>query len=161
MMNNDVKALVNQAQEYIKSLNLTWTFRSIEYIVNREGYTLNQIRGAVFDLNGSLQHDIERSAKLLLSAGLVNPATVSPDDYKAIQNRAAEICEEWREKFGYVGVLQILLVDLMEKKHFFIGTSDAELLKHLHEEGTQTDLIKTLMAVTLESKAHQTDALTS
>lgn len=161
MVNKDVKALVTQAQEYIKSLNLKWTFRSIEYVVNTEGYTLNQIRGAVFDVNGTLQHDIERSAKILLSAGLVNPATVSPDDYRAVKERAAEICEEWREKFGYVGVLQILLVDLMEKKHFFIGTSDADLLSYLHSEGTQTDLIKTLMAVTLESKAHQTEALTS
>lgn len=161
MANKDVKALVNQAQEYINSLNLKWTFRSIEYIVNREGYTLNQIRGAVFDVNGTLQHDIERSAKLLLSAGLVNPATVSPDDYRAVKERADEICEEWRDRFGYIGVLQIMLVDIMEQKHFFIGTSDAKLLKHLHEEGTQTDLIKTLMAVTLDSKAHQTDALTS
>ena len=161
MANKDVKDLVKQAQEYIKSLNLNWTFRSIEYIVNREGYTLNQIRGAVFDVNGTLQHDIERSAKLLLSAGLINPATVSPDDYKAIQNRADEICEEWRENFGYIGVLQIMLVDVMEKKHFFIGKSDADLLSYLHEEGMQTDLIKTLMAVTLDSKAHQTEALTS
>lgn len=161
MENKDTSLLVKQAQEYIKSLNLTWTFKSIEYIVNREGYTLNQIRGSVFDLNGTVQHDIERSAKLLLSAGLINPKTVSPEDYKDVQDRASEICEEWRENYGYVGTLQIMLVDIMEKKHFFISKSDANLLSHLHEEGTQTDLIKTLMAVTLESKAHQTEALTS
>lgn len=161
MKNNELQALVTQAQEYIKSLNLSWSFRSIEYIVNREGYTLNQIRGAVFDLNGTVQHDIERSAKLLLSAGLINPSTVSPEDYTKIKSRADEICEEWRENYGYVGTLQIMLVNIMEQKHFFIGRSDAELLSHLHEEGTQTDLIKTLMAVTLESKAHQTEALTS
>ena len=161
MENKELKDLVIQAQNYIKSLNLNWTFKSIEYIVNHEGYTLNQIRGAVFDLNGTLQHDIERSAKLLLSAGLISSATVSPEDYTKIKSRAAEICEEWRENYGYVGTLQILLVNIMEQKHFFIGRSDANLLSHLHEEGTQTDLIKTLMAVTLESKAHQTEALTS
>lgn len=146
--------------DYIKSLNLNWTLRSCEFVRLREGYTLNQLRSALFESNGIMQADYERSAKILIAAGLVNQNTVSPDDYASILNRAADICEHVRGVIGvHVGILQYIIVDLMEAQNFFIGSAGAELLALHHSQGLQPDMVKQLMAVTLHSKAAQTEGL--
>ena len=41
--------LFNGAIERVNNLGLNWTFRSIEFIVNREGITFNQLRSCVFN----------------------------------------------------------------------------------------------------------------
>ena len=149
---------LEQARDYIKSLHLNWTLRSVEYVVNREGYTLNQLRSAAFIVNNQPQYDIERSARILIAAGLINASTVSPDDYTNIKNKAVDICEEWRKNFGYIGVLQLLIVETMAEQHFFTNSRDAQLLTELAKTSTQTDVVQIMMAEVLKSAASQDEA---
>ena len=110
--------LFNSAIERVTSLGLNWTFRSIEFIVNREGITFNQLRSCVFrNKDNEVKYDVEQAAKYLIAAGLVNPKTCTAEDYKACIEKAYDIMENWREEFGFIGILQILLINVFSPSH--------------------------------------------
>lgn len=154
--------LFTEALEKVNSLGLNWTFRSIEFIVNREGITFNQLRSCVFrNKENEVKYDVEQATKYLIAAGLVNPKTCTPDDYKECLERAYDIMEEWREGFGFIGILQILLINVMEKKHFFMGTQDIKILEHLASKNLQKDLVMSSIAVDMQTKIAQSQAMQS
>lgn len=154
--------LFNTAIERINGLGLNWTFRSIEFIVNREGITFNQLRSCVFrNKDNEVKYDVEQAAKYLIAAGLVNPRTCTPDDYKACIEKAYDIMENWREEFGFIGILQILLINVMEKKHFFMGTQDVKILEHLASKNLQKDIVMNSIAVDMQTKIAQSQAMQS
>ena len=87
--------LFNGAIERVNNLGLNWTFRSIEFIVNREGITFNQLRSCVFrNKDNEVKYDVEQATKYLIAAGLVNPKTCTPDDYKSCIEKAYDIMED-------------------------------------------------------------------
>lgn len=154
--------LFNEAMERVNKLGLNWTFRSIEYIVNREGLTFNQLRSCVFrNKDNEVKYDVEQATKYLLAAGLVNPRTCTDEDYKACIEKAYDIMEQWREEFGFIGILHILLVNVMEKKHFFMGTQDVKILEYLASKNLQKDLVLNSIAVDMQTKIAQSQAMQS
>ena len=154
--------LFNSAIERVNSLGLNWTFRSIEFIVNREGITFNQLRSCVFrSKDNEVKYDVEQAAKYLIAAGLVNPKTCTAEDYKECIEKAYDIMEDWREEFGFIGILQIILINVMEKKHFFMGTQDIKILEHLASKNLQKDIVMNSIAVDMQTKIAQSQAMQS
>lgn len=154
--------LVNLAMELVNSYGLDWTMRSIDYIVNREGITFNQLRGCIFkNKSGEVAYDYNKATRLIIQAGLVGSKQIPQNDTKALEEKAYDIIEDWRDKFGYIGTLQILLINVMEKKHFFMGTQDLRVLELLSYQNLQPDLVKTQLALDMETKLNQSRALQS
>lgn len=152
--------LLDLAMDLINSYNLTWTIRSIDYIVNREGVTFNQLRSCVFkNKAGDVYYDYNRATRLIIQAGLVGSKQITQTDTKALEEKAYDIVEDWRYKFGYVGTLHILLINIMEREHFFMGTQDLKVLELLSFRNLQTDLAKSQLALDMETKLNQSRAL--
>ena len=152
--------LFNLALDKITSYGLDWTFRSINYIVNREGLTFNQLRSCVFkNSKGEVAYDYMKATLLIIQAGLVGSKQIAESDKKALEDKAYDIIEDWRSNFGYVGTLQILLVNIMERKHFFMGTQDLRVLELLSYKNLQPDLVKTQLALDMETKLSQSRAV--
>ena len=146
----------NKAMDWLKNLKLRWTFKSIEYMLEEEEITLNQLRACVFKNKvGEVVYNIEKAVELIIVAGLVNEI----DDYRKRFERANEIMEEWREKFGFIGVMQVLLINIMEEKHFFMDTGDMQILQHLASKNLQNDTILNLISTDIQTKTAQTEAL--
>lgn len=152
--------LVNLAFEKITSYGLDWTFRSINYIVNREGLTFNQLRSCVFkNSKGEVAYDYMKATLLIIQAGLVGSKQIQESNREELEDKAYEIIEDWRNSFGYVGTLQILLINIMERKHFFMGTQDLRVLELLSYKNLQPDLVKTQLALDMETKLSQSRAV--
>ena len=152
--------LINLAFDKIASYGLDWTFRSINYIVNREGLTFNQLRSCVFkNSKGEVAYDYMKATLLIIQAGLVGSKQIVESDKKALEDKAYDIIEDWRSNFGYVGTLQILLINIMERKHFFMGTQDLKVLELLNYRNLQPDLVKTQLALDMETKLSQSRAV--
>lgn len=152
--------LVNLAFEKITSYGLDWTFRSINYIVNREGLTFNQLRSCVFkNSKGEVAYDYMKATLLIIQAGLVGSKQIPESNREELENKAYDIIEDWRNSFGYVGTLQILLINIMERKHFFMGTQDLRVLELLSYKNLQPDLVKTQLALDMETKLSQSRAV--
>lgn len=154
--------LYSEATDRINSLGLKWTFRSIEYIVNRENITFNQLRSCVFKNKGNeVKYDLEQAVKYIIASGLINPRTCTNEDYNECLAKAYDIMESWREEFGFIGILQILLINAMEKKHFFMGTQDVKILEHLASKNLQRDIVMNSIAVDMQTKIAQSQSLQS
>lgn len=152
--------LVELAIDKINSYGLTWTIQSIEYIVNKENVTFNQLRSCTFkNADGDVCYDLIRAVRLIIQAGLVGSKQISENNMEMLKNKAYEIIEDWRNDFGYIGTLQILLIDIMEKKHFFMGTQDIAVLEILNLKNSQGDLANIMMAMDLEEKINQARAM--
>ena len=78
-----------------------------------------------------VKYDIEKATRYLLVAGMINYKTVTKEDYEKHLEDAYDIMENWREENGFIGILHIIIINLMEKKHFFMGTQDIRILEHL------------------------------
>lgn len=150
-------ALIAKAKEYIKQLNLKWTIRSIEYLVNRENISLNQLRACVFDRGGTVVYDIERATKYIIMSGLIS-RQCDDTTYTLIEDKAYEVLEHWQEEFGYIGVLHMMLIEQMESKHFFMGTQDAQLLAEIAVRKSLKSLEETQKAIDLQTKTSQSIA---
>jgi hypothetical protein len=144
-------------EEYIRSLKLKWTLKGIDFLVNREGCGLNQLRAALFDVKGTMQYDYSKAAKLLIAAGMVDECTAGRQGYEAVLSEAEAACEYVRLELGlYAGVLQVYIVDLMEEQGFFMGRRDVSVLGRLRSQGRQALLIQKQMAAALETVTAQT-----
>lgn len=151
----------NLAVKKLNSYGLEWTFRSINYVLNKENVSFGQLRSCVYMQDGQGVFDYIKSTMSLIKAGLVGSKQISESNEKALEDRAYEIIEDWRNTLGFIGTLHLLIIHTMEEKHFFMGTVDQAVLNHLSSKNSQTDLVKNLAMEDLEEKIRQAQALSS
>ena len=151
----------NKAMIRLRSYNLEWTFRSINYVLNKENVSFGQLRSCVYIQNGQGVFDYIKSTMILIKAGLVGSKQIPESNPQGLEDRAYDIIEDWRDTFGFIGTLHLLIIKTMEEKHFFMGTADQAVLNHLSSKNLQTDLIKNLVMEDLEEKVRQAQALTT
>lgn len=151
----------NLAIKKLNSYGLEWTFRSINYVLNKENVSFGQLRSCVYMQDGQGVFDYIKSTMSLIKAGLVGSKQISESNEKALEDRAYEIIEDWRNTLGFIGTLHLLIIHTMEEKHFFMGTVDQAVLNHLSSKNSQTDLVKNLAMEDLEEKIRQAQALSS
>lgn len=151
----------NLAVKKLNSYGLEWTFRSINYVLNKENVSFGQLRSCVYMQDGQGVFNYIKSTMSLIKAGLVGSKQIPESNEKALENRAYEIIEDWRNTLGFIGTLHLLIIHTMEEKHFFMGTVDQAVLNHLSSKKSQTDLVKNLAMEDLEEKIRQAQALSS
>ena len=151
----------NLAVKKLNSYGLEWTFRSINYVLNKENVSFGQLRSCVYMQDGQGVFNYIKSTMSLIKAGLVGSKQIPESNEKALENRAYEIIEDWRNTFGFIGTLHLLIIHTMEEKHFFMGTVDQAVLNHLSYKNSQIDLVKNLAMEDLEEKIRQAQALSS
>lgn len=148
--------LLRKAQDTFKGLNLKWTYRSINYLVNREEITFNQLRSCIFTTKkGEARVDIERAVYYLLVCGLIGLGRIEEKDYIKAEDQAYIIMENWREKVGSISILQCLCVDTLENKHFFINSQDAQTLDALALNNLQKSLALSHLAIGEQTRMQQ------
>ncbi len=134
---------IKKAHDFIENLGLHYSFRSVEFLTKDCGVTTNQLRSCVFlDENGNVISSVEQSVKYLLMAGSVGANDSLRFNRKALEDKVFNIMDEWADKFGWIGVLHVLLIDIMQKKHFFMRGQEDVILSKLAEEQTQMALIQ-------------------
>lgn len=150
----------NSALNKLLSYNLNWTFRSINYILNSERTSFGQLRSCVYMQDGQGVFDYIKSTILLVKAGLVGSKQIAESDSERLEDRAYEIIEDWRNNIGFIGTLHLLIINLMEERHFFIRETDRQIVSHLSSKNLQTELTKNLVMEDLEERIRQAQALT-
>lgn len=151
--------LYTQAMDKLNSYRLDWTFRSIEYIINKENMSFSQLRSCVYIQDGVPVFNYIKSTILIIKAGLVGSKQIEATNDEALESRAYEIAEEWRAEFTSINTLHLLLIHLMETKHFFMGTEDMKIIQHLSSRNLQKDLGVTLLKEDIEERTRQAQAL--
>jgi len=151
----------NLAMDKLASYNLKWTFRSINYILNTCNVSFGQLRSCVYIKDGQGYFDYIKSTLYLIKAGLIGSGQYKETEADKLDNKAYDIIEDWREAFGFIGTLHLLIVHEMEVKHFFMGTADQAVMNHLSLQNLQTDLISSLKMEDLEEKLRQAQALST
>jgi hypothetical protein len=152
----------DEALDKVKSYNLKWTFRSIEYLVKEEGVSLNQLRGCVFNIGGEVKYNLEEATKLLIVAGLIGTAgKYDKETYDKSLDRAYEILDDWRENEGFIGILHMLMIQIMEDKHFFMGEAETKLLETVSEKNKTPDVVATLVGQDQLTRINQIQAFQS
>lgn len=152
--------IFNIALNKINEYGLDWTFRSINYIVKRHNITFNQLRSCIFKgKDGEVGYDLFKAVQLIIEAGLVGSKQIEENKTSELENKAYDIIEDWRNNLGYIGILQILLINIMEKKHFFMGTQDLKVLELLSYKNLQKDIANIQMAMEIEQKVSQSQAV--
>ena len=157
-IDEEEKAL-QEAMEKFNSYRLNWTFRSIEYAINKENVSFGQLRSCVYMRGGSPVFDYVKSTILLVKAGLVGSKQIEETKTKELEDKAFEIIEDWRSTFGYIGTLHILIINAMEKHNFFMQARDRAVISSLGSKNLQKDLARNLMREDLEEKIKQARAL--
>lgn len=152
----DIEAF-NKAVDIVNSLGLNWTFRSIELLTYNKKVTLNQLRACLFEIDGKPQYNVELACRYLIMAGLINKDNQSKID--ELEDNAYDILDSWREKVGFIGVLHIIIINIMENKHFFMGETDVSLLSAIGSQKIQPETYSRLIAVDAETRLNQIKAL--
>lgn len=148
-----------EALERLNSYGLSWTFRSIRYVIDREGIGFSQLRGCVYFKDNQAYFDFMRSVIALIKAGLVGSKQIQESDAKALEDRAYEIIEDWRENIGSLQSLHLMLINIMETRHFFMGMADMKIVQHLSYKNLQKDLARTIIGQDIREKMSQAKAL--
>lgn len=164
--NNEEEAKLNEstfnmAMAKLASYNLKWTFRSINYVLNTCNVSFGQLRSCVYLRDGQGYFDYIKSTMYLIKAGLVGSGQYKETETGKLEDRAYDIIEDWRECFGFIGTLHLLIIHEMETKHFFMGTADQAVLNHLSLKNLQSDLVQNLQLEDLEEKMRQAQALST
>jgi hypothetical protein len=146
-----------KAEKLLNSFELKWSFRSIELIVNEFKVGLNQLRGCLFEVSGKVKYDIELATKLLIMAGLINKDKNA--DMQKLEDRAYEIMDEWRENVGAISILHLFIINVMEKKHFFMGETEGGIMSQIMKKGVQPEIYSKLMGVEAETRINQMKAM--
>ncbi len=155
--------LYNSAIKWITDLGLNWTFRSVRYLVDRESISLNQLRSCIFrNDDNSVRYDLELATQYIITSGLINKNTITNEDYKSCKEKALDIMEKWRSEFGFIGILHILLIDIMQRKHhFFMEEKGVKILEYLASKNLQKELVANTMAIDMKTKIAQSQAIQS
>lgn len=146
-----------KAEKLLDSFNLKWSFRSIELIVNEFKISLNQLRGCLFEVSGKAKYDIELATKILIMAGLINKDKNA--DMQKLEDKAYDIMDEWRENVGAVSLLHLFIINVMEKKHFFMGETEGGLMSQIVKRNVQPEIYSKLMGVEAETRMNQMKAM--
>lgn len=108
------------ADTIIKTWQLKWSFKALDFIVNTERVSLTQCAQAFFvdNLNKEAADiDVERAVKILLMAGIYG--SNSNLEYKELEDKAYEYIEIWRGKIGSIDLLHLILIERLRDEHFF------------------------------------------
>lgn len=151
----------NKEMEAIENYGLKWTIRSIDYIVENRNVTFNQLRTCTFKAGTTPTFNLSKAVRLIIEAGLIGSNQFKSNELDKVRDRAYEIMEDWRNNYGYIGVLHILLINIMEKKHFFMGEQDVQTLELLSYNHLQEDLVKRAVGMDILEKAQQVQAVSS
>ena len=151
----------NKEMEAIESYGLKWTIRSIDYIVENRNVTFNQLRTCTFKAGTTPTFNLSKAVRLIIEAGLIGSGQFKSNELDKVRDKAYEIMEDWRNNYGYIGVLHILLINIMEKKHFFMGEQDVQTLELLSYNHLQEDLVKRAVGMDILEKAQQVQAVSS
>ena len=145
----------------INELGLEWTHRSVEYIVYKRGITFNQLRSCLFKYgnDNEVGYNLFKACSYIIQAGLVGSKQVKETDLQLLDLKAEEIIDNFREEVGFIGILHIILINLMEKKHFFMDTRGVKILQHMSSKNLQEDLVNNLMINDLQMKMQQSEAV--
>ena len=149
----------DQAMERLNSYGLNWTFRSIRYTIDRENVSFGQLRSCVYMQGDRGVYDILRSTITLIKAGLVGSRQLDENLDKELTLKAYEIVEDWRMNVGSVGILHICIISIMETRHFFMGSQEMKILKHLGSKRLQRDLVTNMIGQDIQEKMAQAQAL--
>lgn len=156
---NEGMDLYNEAMEKLKSLNLAWTYKSINMIVRNENLSFNQLRSCVYmNKNKEGYYDLYKSVYLLIKSGLIGSNQLSITD-KTIDTKVEEIIENWRSEIGFIGILHILMIKQMEDKHFFINKPSMKVLEYMSSENLSKELVDKTLLMELQEKIQQAQAL--
>lgn len=151
----------NKEMEAIENYGLKWTIRSIDYIVENRNVTFNQLRTCTFKTGTTPTFNLSKAVRLIIEAGLIGSNQFKSNELDKVRDRAYEIMEDWRNNYGYIGVLHILLINIMEKKHFFMGEQDVQTLELLSYNHLQEDLVKRAVGMDILEKAQQVQAVSN
>lgn len=151
--------LFNRYIEKVESYKLDWNFRAIEYILNKENTSFGQLRSCVYIKNGEAYFDYIKSTILIIKAGLVGSKQYKPTDTEELENRAYEIAEEWRAEFTSLSILHLLLIHILEVKHFFMDTAGVQIIQHLSSRNLQKDICLNILREDLEERTRQAQAI--
>ena len=149
----------NFAMNLLNSYNLEWTFRSINFVLNKKNISFAQLRSCVYVMDDQAYFDYFKSTLILVEAGLVGSKQYKETDTELLENRAYEIIDNWREKFGYVGTLHLLIIHVMETKHFFMNSQDQDIVNYLSSKNLLSDIAPNLTMEDTEEKIRQAQAL--
>lgn len=152
----------NNVLNKINDLNLNWTHRSIEFVINKRNITFNQLRSCQFKFgknNEEVGYNVYKACNYIIQAGLVGSKQIKENDLSLLEETAADIIDKWREDVGYIGILHIILINIMEKKHFFMDTLGVRVLKYMSSKNLQEDLINMEMVQDLQMKIQQSQAI--
>ena len=156
--NKQNEEIFNLAINKLESYGLEWTIRSIRYIINKENVSFGQLRSCVYIVNGQAVFDYIQSTILLIKAGLVGSKQFTEQQSKELEDRAYEIIEDWRNTFGCLTTLHLLIINIMETKHFFMNKQDLAVINHLSYKNLQKDISSNLLKEDLEEKLKQAQA---
>ena len=136
-----------KAERVIQHLNLQFNFRCVKYLLDVENIGIGQLRTAQFFNGKDYYLDFNRSAYLLVKAGLIGSKQFATES-DALEDRIYEILDNWQELFGSLLSLHVLLVKQLEERHFFIESAAVENLQTSLTSSTPfiKDLLKKLTA---------------
>lgn len=161
--NNDTEKaseeIFNHGLEILNSYGLVWNYESIDYILNIANISFGQLRSCLYIVNGQGVFNVIKSTLTLIQAGLLGSGQYQLKDYNVIKESAYKILDDWRVKFGSVTTLHLLIIYVMEQKHFFTGRDDLEVMNHLKSANSLVDLVNQVMASDLEEKIKQLQAM--
>lgn len=146
------------AIDKLDSYGLEWTFRSIRYVQSKEKTSFSQLRSCVYRVDGENQFDYLRSVISLVKAGLVGSKQVEDTDAKGLEDKTYEILENWAEDYS-LAIMHLLIIQVLEEKHFFTGDRDLGVVRHLSYKNLQKDLVEMTVKNHLAEKMGQTAAL--
>lgn len=157
--NEAYEQMYSLALEKLSSYGLEWTFRSIDYILNKENVSFGQLRSCVYQQGKQAVLNYLKSTIYLIKAGLIGSKQFKPEETEKLDNRAFEIMEDWRNAGFYTGTLHLMIINQMETKHFFMGSPDQGVMRHLVQKNLQKDLVKVMAADQKEQVTRQAMAL--
>lgn len=149
----------NEALDRLNSYGLNWTFRSIRYVIDKENIGFAQLRSCVFMIGDRAVFDFLKAAIILIKAGLIGSKQFKENEEAGLIQRAYEIVEDWRETVGSVSSLQVMMIHVMEEKHFFMGMGEMKIFQHLSSKNLQRDLVTRVIGEDLNEKMSQAEAI--
>lgn len=151
--------LYKEASDWVDNLGLDFTFRSIDWVLRRKKTSFAQLRSCVYIVDGEAYFDYVQSVSLIVQAGLIGSKQVKAEDMEALEDKAYEIIDDFRTSIGFIGLLHIILINILEGLHFFIGKTDVQMIEHLSYKNLQKELAVNMLREDLEEKMRQAQAL--
>lgn len=159
--NNEEVELFNSVKNFINGLNLVWNYRSINTIVRDECVSFNQLRSCVF-LNNKKEpyYDLYKAVALLLKSGLIGGNATHKKD-KNLDDLVDNIIEQYMEDFGFIGLLHLIIINILEDKHFFMGKREMQVFEYMSKNNLSKDLADQNILKEFQEKIQQSQAMST